>query len=241
GKGAFSTSTSDANVYFTRVTRDEISTVSSASHGVLGRWSLGGFGVPAGVGEIVEPVHAVSDVSVKGDSVSAIRTAVLLSTGDWVLLRDGKGVWNRPEMLATTLAVAFAVPAEAEALVQELEAEAHSNPVSAYIHRVRRHLADLQKLPAFLVSMPANIVKGFLGTSADDLSGSDTFGFRQIITCATRDGRLVALDAGSPDRILWSTDVAALKPGQSWHPALYSPRGGVIEVSSEAGRGIQYN
>jgi len=241
GKGTFSTSTTDANVYFTRVTQNELSTVSSASHGVLGRWSLSSFGVVAGLHEPVEPVHAVSEVSVKGDAVSAIRTAVLLSTGDWVLLRDGKGVWNRPEMLASTVAVTFTIPAEAEALAHQLEVEAHSNPVSAYVHRVQRHLADLQHLPAILVALPQKIVKGFLGTSADDLTVSDTFGFRQIIACATRDGRLVALDAGSPDWTLWNVDVAGLKPGQSWKPFLSSPRGGVIEVSSMAGTAIQYN
>ncbi|TKA64441.1 hypothetical protein B0A55_12168 [Friedmanniomyces simplex] len=241
GKGAFSTSTSDANVYFTRVTRDELSTVSSASHGVLGRWSLSSFGVASGIGEQVEPLHAVSEVSVKGDAVSAIRTTVLLSTGDWVLLRDGKGVWNRPEMLAGTVAVTFAIPANAAALVQQLEVEAHSNPVAAYIHRVRRHIADLQKLPSLLVSMPQRIVKGFLGTSADDLTGSDTFGFRQIIACATRSGRLVALDAGHPDRTLRNMEVADLKPGQSWRPSLSSSKDGVIQLSSMAGAGVDYN
>ncbi|KAK0918052.1 hypothetical protein LTR91_020703 [Friedmanniomyces endolithicus] len=241
GRGAFSTSTADANVYFTRVTRDELSTVSSASHGILGRWSLSSFGVASGVGEQVEPVHAVSEVSVKGDTVSAIRTTVLLSTGDWVLLRDGKGIWNRPEMLASTVAVTFAMPADVVALAQQLEVEAHGNPVAAYIHRVQRHVVDLQKLPSFLVSMPKKIVQGFLGTSADHAAGSDIFGFRQIIACATRSGRLVALDAGHPDRTLWNRDVADLKPGQSWRPSLSSTKDGVIQVSSAAGTGINYN
>ncbi|KAK4961643.1 hypothetical protein LTR10_002133 [Elasticomyces elasticus] len=241
GRGAFSTSTSDANVYFTRVTRDEITTVSSASHGVLGRWPLNTFGVVAGIGEQVEPIHAASEVSVKGDTVSAIRTTILLSTGDWVMLRDGKGIWNRPEMLASTMVVTFALPADATALVQQLEVEAHNNPVAAYAHRVQRHLADLQRLPSIIVSLPQQIVKGFLGTSADDLTASDTFGFRQVIVCATREGRLVALDAGSPDKIVWNVNVADLQPSQSWEPYLASRIAGVVEVSSRAGAGIQYN
>ncbi|KXL45842.1 hypothetical protein M433DRAFT_4278 [Acidomyces richmondensis BFW] len=240
GKGAFSTSSSNANVYFTRVTRDEVTIVSSTSHGILGRWPLSGFGTMAGFRETVEPVHAVSEVSIKADAVSAVRTAVLLSTGDWVLLRDGSVVWHRPEMLATTVAAAFAAPAEAEEFVHELEVEAHSNPINAYIHRVRRHLQDLRRLPTVLSTLPQRILKGFLGTSADDTS-SDSFGFHQIVACATKGGRLVGLDAGSPGKILWSQQVADLKPGQSWRPTIDSTKGGVLEVSSKASASIQFN
>ena len=241
GKGAFSTSTSEANVYFTRVTRDQITTISSASHGVLGKWIVNSFGVAAGVGEQVEPIRAVSEVSVKGDTVSAVRSAVLLSTGDWVLLRDGNPLWTRPEMLAGTISAAFTAPAEVEALVQELEAEAHSNPVAAYIHRVTRHIEDLKKLPAIVVALPQRVVRGFFGTSADGGIASDSFGFHQIIACATRNGRLVALDAGNPDNVLWNQQVADLKPGQSWQPTVSSPKGGVVELSSKASAGVQYN
>ncbi|KAK4542469.1 hypothetical protein LTR36_006721 [Oleoguttula mirabilis] len=241
GRGAFSTSTSDANVYFTRVTRNEVMTVSSASHGILGRWSVDGFNVAAGEGEEIEPIHAVSDVSVRGDTVSAVRSAVLLSTGDWVLLRDGSPVWDRPEMLASTVSATFASPAEMETLVQQLEAEAHSNPIQAYIHRVSRHLHDLQRLPSFILSLPQKIVQGFLGTSADGGIATDSFGFHQIIACATKDGRLVAVDAGNPDKVLWNQQVADLQPGQIWQPSVSSPRGGVIEISSKASAGVQYN
>lgn len=241
GRGAFSTSTSDANVYFTRVTHDEVITVSSASHGVLARWTVKSFNVAAGQAEEVEPIHAVSEVSIKGDAVSAVRSAVLLSSGDWVLLRDGSSVWSRPEMLASTVSAGIAAPAEVEALVQQLEAEAHSNPLQAYIRRVTRHLHDLQRLPEIVLSLPHGIVQGFLGTSADGDIASDTFGFHQIIACATRDGRLVALDAGNPDKVLWNQQVADLQSGQTWQPSVSSPKGGVIEISSEASAGMHYN
>jgi ER membrane protein complex subunit 1 len=240
GRGAFSTSTSDANVYFTRITRDEVSVLSSASHGVLGRWPIGSFRVVASANEQIEPVHAVSEASVKGDTVSALRSAVLLSTGDWVLLRNGEAVWNRPELLASTVAATFASPVEVETLVQQLEVEAHSNPVAAYIHRVQRHLADFQRLPAFLQSLPQAFISGFLGTGAES-TASDSFGFHQIIACATRNGRIIALDAASPDRVLWNTQIADLKLGQSWQPLVSSPTAGVIEVSSHAGKGVQYS
>ncbi|KAK5108458.1 hypothetical protein LTR62_008276 [Meristemomyces frigidus] len=240
GKGAFSTSTSDANVYFTRITRDELSTVSSASHGILGRWPVTSFGVVSGIGEVIEPVHAVSEVSVKGDAVSAIRTVVLLSTGDWILLRGGTATWNRPEILASTVAATFAMPAEVEAFAERLQAEASSNPVSAYVQRLTRHIAELKDLPALLVSFPQRVVNGFLGTSEDDLA-SDNFGFHQIITCATRNGRMLALDAGNPNRILWNRQVADLKKEQAWNPRLASSKGGEVTINSQAGTGFRYN
>ena len=90
--------------------------------------------------------------------------------------------------------------------MEQLQAEAHSNPISAYIHRVLRHLNDLQRLPAALIALPQTVVKGLLGTSADD-AASDSFGFHQIIACATRNGRLLALDAGNPSKVLWNKQV----------------------------------
>ncbi|KAI7085890.1 DUF1620-domain-containing protein [Hortaea werneckii] len=241
GMGSFSTSTADANVYFTRVTRDQVTTVSSVSHGVLGRWTVDSFNVAADKNEEIEPVRSVSEVSIKGASVSAVRSAVLLSTGDWVLLRDGTSVWQRPEMLASALSAGFAAPVEAEILVHELEEEAHSSPLQAYIHRITRHLQDLQRLPTILPTLPQRIVAGFLGTSADGVMANDGFGFHQVIACATKNGRLVALDAGNPSKIMWNHPVADLKTGQEWQPSISSPKGGVLELKSKAGAGVQYN
>nr|POF22202.1 er membrane protein complex subunit 1 [Quercus suber] len=229
GKGVFSTSTSDANVYFTRITSDEVSTVSSVSHGVLGRWPLQSFGVTVGITEVVYPVHAISDVSVKGELVSAVRTAVLLSTGDWVLLRDGSAIWRRPELLAHTITAAFAVPAEVQTLVEQLEVESHSNPVSAYVHRVTRHLKDLQGLPAFLTSLPPKLVDGFLGTTDGDAS-NDAFGFHKIVVCATSSGRLLALDAASTNQVLWTEQIVDRTQGQEWAPVVQSTAPGVITL-----------
>jgi len=213
GKGVFSTSNSDANVYFTRITASEVVTVSSVSHGVLGRWTINGFGVASGSDEVVEPISAVSEVSVKGDQVSAIRSAVLLSTGDWVLERDGKTAWQRPESLADTVSATFTTPQEVQELKHSLEIEAHSNVVSAYVHRITRHMHELQRLPLYLAKVPASVVGSFLGTSTDAGAASDPFGYHKVIACATKGGRIVALDAGDPNRILWSRTVTLIKDG----------------------------
>lgn len=233
GKGAFSTSTSDANVYFTRITADDISTVSSVSHGVLGRWPIKSFGVTAGTNEIVQPLHAVSDVSVKGDVVSAVRTAVLLSTGDWILLRDGSPVWRRPEVLALMVSAAFATSTEVQSFVEQLQVESHDNPISAYIHRILRHVQDLQKLPALLRSLPQKLIHGFLGTTDGDAS-SDTFGFHKLIVCATSNGRLLALNAGNTDQIVWTEQIVDLAPREVWNPTVKPAAGGIVSLIQES-------
>jgi len=226
GRSAFSTSSNDANVYFTRVTNDQVSTVSSVSHGVLGRWAIDGFGTAGSRGETA-PAHVVSEVSIKGDAVSAVRSAVYLSTGEWVLLRDGSATWQRPEVLADTISAAFTIPSETETLVHELEEEAHSTPVHAYIHRVTRHLNDLKSLPETIRTLPQSFMRGFLGTSDDQ---GDAFGFRKTITCATSSGRLLALEGGNPSNIIWTKQVVDIPAGKSWNARVESLPSGIIRV-----------
>jgi hypothetical protein len=60
----------------------------------------------------------------------------------------------------------------------------------------------------------------------------DTFGYHKIIGCATENGRLIALDAGSPDKILWNRKVADPSSEQTWQPKLTSAEGGVLVLDS---------
>lgn len=230
GQGSFSVSTSDANVYFTRVTEDQVSTVSSSSHGVLGKWTVESFGSAAGKVDAY-PVQACAELSMKDATVSAIRTAVLLASGEWILLKGGSPVWNRPEVLASTVAATFAAPSEMQTLAHELETEAHSSVIAAYIHRVKRHLTGLQSLPQVLQALPQNIINGFLGTSLDTIGDVDVFGFHKVVACATANGRLVGLDAGRPDRILWNVRLVA--PAGGTRLRLDSPGAGVIGIDSK--------
>ena len=231
GKGSFSTSNLDANVYFTRITTSEVLTVSSDSHGVLGRWPLGHFDVGAVAGETVSPIHSVSEVSLKGSDISAVRSAVLLSTGDWVLIRGGTPVWQRPEVLASTVSATFAATAEVEAFAHELEIEAHSNFISAYLHRVTRHIQDLQKLPDVLLGLPQRFSNGVFGTTAESSISGDVFGFHQIIACATRNGRVVAFDAAAANKVLWSKDVGKLQAGEAWRPTIKTASNGALYIT----------
>lgn len=218
GHGAFSTSASDANVYFTRISEGEVSVVSSASHGILARWPLK-TGQPGSGRSDTRPLHAVSEISVKADSVSAIRAAVYLESGDWMLIRDGVLSWYRPEALSRTTSAVWAYPAVAGSLVHELEIEGHSGPLSAYAHRVARHIDDLKKLPAYLSTLPARLLSNVgIGDGAYEIStpSQDVFGFHKTIVCATANGRLIALDAGSAGRTLWNVQLDELKTGENF-------------------------
>jgi hypothetical protein len=236
-KGTFTTSTSDANVYFTRITEDEatdeVTVYSSVSHGILGRWTVPRRQATAGA----YPVHGVSEVVMKVGSVSAVRSAVLYSNGQWALIRNDELAWTRPEFLSrTTSAVWAGLPAEAS-LADVLEEESQRNLVSAYIHRVQRHLSDLQYFPAWAQNIPTRLFGSVFGksteTTIDDVQ-QDTFGFHKHVVVATENGRLAALDVGSRGKIMWNVDLHELAPGASLASPLLKAHRGYVEVVDES-------
>ena len=203
-QSAFTTSSDGANVYFTRVTEDEVYITSSESPAILSRWLL-----PKD--SSVKPVHAVSEVIKKaGGTEFAIRSAVTTSSDDWALIRNGVFDWSRPEGLSGAVAAVIADIPEGEDLAKALEFEAHSNPVSAYIHRVQRHITDLQYLPAWIQSLPTRIVDSVFGGGVIRKEAAlrrDAFGFNKIVVIATRRGRFYGLNTGNGGAIVWSTQV----------------------------------
>ncbi|KAI9163950.1 ER membrane protein complex subunit [Paramyrothecium foliicola] len=213
GQGAFSTSSEHANVYFTRVTTDEVVIVSSESPSVIARWPLTSAAGAAAV-------HAVSDVVKKaGGEGFAVRTAVVTSTDNWVMVRNGEQDWVRPEGLSGVVAATFGDIPEAANLAKALEEEAHTNPVSAYIHRVTRHIDDLKYLPDYLMSIPQNLVNSVLGTETVSRAEGlhrDIFGFNKVIVLVTRRGRVVGLDTGNQGKILWSVEVFPQVEGKTF-------------------------
>lgn len=212
GSGAVSTSSNGANVFFTRVTETEIILVSSNSQGVLARWDLKAANL---TGEIV---HGVAEIIKKSGDEYAVRAAIVTDADDWVLLRNGESAWARPEGMTAAVAAAWAEIPESEALIKSLEAEAHDSPVSAYVHRVKRHFDDLQCLPQYLASIPQRFMSGVFGTEVSRKGGlfRDTFGFNKLIVLATRRGRLYGLDAGDHGRVVWTQEATALAPGETW-------------------------
>jgi ER membrane protein complex subunit 1 len=203
-QSAFSTSSEGANVYFTRITEDEVYVTSSESPAILQRWLL-----PQGKG--VKPVHAVSELVKKpGGTEFAIRSAVATSSDDWAMIRNGELDWSRPEGLSAAVAAVIAEIPESEDLAKVLEQEAETNPLSAYVHRVHRHISDLQYLPAWLQSLPQRVIDSILGGGVIQKEAAlrrDMFGFNKIVVVATRRGRFYGLNTGNNGAVVWSTQV----------------------------------
>ncbi|KND89211.1 ER membrane protein complex subunit 1 [Tolypocladium ophioglossoides CBS 100239] len=206
GEGAFSTSSDGANVYFTQTSSEETLIVSSDSHGILARW-------PIEKGANVNPAHAVSEVVKKpGGQDFAVRSAVVTNSDDWTLIRNGAQDWTRHEGLSGAVAAVWAEIPEGEDLAKVLAEEAHTNPLSACIHRVTRHIEDLQYLPGYLASIPGNVVNSIAGgemVGKKEGLHRDNFGFNKILVIATRRGRFYGLDSGNNGKIIWT---------QSWFP-----------------------
>jgi len=218
GRGAFSTSTQDANVYFTRDTDFETTLVSSTSDGVLGRWTAQYNSQPI-LANIEGPLHAVSEVLRRGESTYAVRSAAVLRTGDWELIRNRESIWVRSEALAGIVAAEWAELRKDEDLAKELEVEGHENVLGAYVHRVTRHLKDLQYFPGWLKSLPASIMASFRGDQVD-MSGHgwlpDNFGFRKLIIVATENGRLMALHAADQGKVIWNSKAVDVPVRERW-------------------------
>ncbi|KAG5972387.1 hypothetical protein E4U55_000831 [Claviceps digitariae] len=211
GQGAFSTSSEAANVYFTRITREEVTVLSSESHAVLARWPY------SPKDHDSHAIQAVSEVFQKaGGKEFAVRSAALTEGQDWVLVRNGKVDWTRHEGLSGAVAAVWADIPEVEKLAQVLAEEAHANPAAAFVHRVKRHFGDLQHLPAYLARLPQRIADSIFGA---DMSGikqalhRDVFGFNKIVVLATRRGRFYGLDTGHHGKVLWSKAVFEAQQG----------------------------
>lgn len=214
GFGAFSASAQDGMVYFTRITEIEITLFSSLQKDELAAWPIRkktchDLPYPQAVS------HAVSEVVSKGMSKYAIRSALILPTGDLELIRNGEHVWLRPESLAGVTAAAFIEPLEERSLAAELAIESHSSLSTAYIHRVKRHLRALKYFSAWAMSSSSEFKASFFRAH---LSGAeptilDGFGFRKMVIVATESGRLIALDTLDQGRVIWNTDLIEFSSG----------------------------
>lgn len=211
GRGSFSTSCEGANVYFTRITDDEILVLPANSHQGLARWKIQ-------TGGPVKPIHSVSEVIHKSGSDYAVRVAILTEDHDWIQVRNGEKDWVRHEGLSGSVAAVWAEIPEQENLAKVLAGEADTNPVTAYVHRVLRHIDDLQYLPGYLASIPANILSSIAGAEPSSSTTSlyaDVFGFNKIVVLATRRGRFYGLDTGNKGAVLWTKEVLPQAAGES--------------------------
>lgn len=236
GLGAFATSTHGTNVYFTRNTGLEGTLLSSVQSDILGRWPVRSHG-HSGSDDPQGVIHAVSEVVAKGESKFAVRSALVLPSGDWELLQNGKTLWVRPEGLAGIVAAAFVEPA-GEALAEELALESHSSVFTAYLYRLRRHVRDLRHFPRWAQSLPFRIRRNVLGQKSPfEIQGHavDGFGFRKIVVVATESGRLMGLDTGNHGELMWSTQLIDISVQQKWEVTSIETEKGAVLVRGKKG------
>ena len=237
GKGAFSANSHGPNVYFTRHTAFENTLVSSTGPTLLSRWNVR----PKSHGGMIDPqdvLHAASEVLPRGASTYAVRSALALPSGDWELIRNGEPSWVRPEGLAGVTAAAFLdIPSE-EDLAREIAAEGMRDPFTAYVHRMKRHINDLQYFPEWVEALPNRVVGSFLGDKVhteDRNLHRDTFGFHKIVLIATERGRLAALDSSNQGRVMWNIQAVKLTAGEMWDVLSIEAEEGTALVRAKGG------
>ncbi|KAL6243320.1 hypothetical protein RBB50_009872 [Rhinocladiella similis] len=198
----FAATSNDASVYFVRSTETEVLLYSSESHGQLGRWPRSSTLAP-GDGY---PVYATAEVVSRGKASHAVRVAEVSTKGVWSLIRNGEAQWARPEMLAYANIAAWTEDAGPDALAEELDLELSVNPLTAYVHRLKRHLLDLQYLPEYLQALPAAIL-----TPSPDTDSSVRKGLvgKKTVVVGTSRKELIALDASNGGLVKWQQDVTA--------------------------------
>ena len=235
GIGAFSASSEDGKIYFTRNTDFEISLWSSISENVIQSWPIR----PKSHGGLVDPqgvAHAVSEVRSRKPSGFAVRAALTLPSGDWELIRNGEADWLRSESLAGIVAATWVDLTVQPSLAQELAAESHQGVVEAYIHRCRRHARDVVTyLPGWIEALPERIIALFSSgkdSQQDQALKQDSFGFSKIVVVASGQGRLAALDAGNQGKVLWNIKVVNVDVGHTWKVYDMKVEGGIIEIQA---------
>lgn len=218
GYGAFSTSTYSGTVYFTRHTNAEIALFSSISNHVLGQWPVH-LGEHDGSASPRVVTYAVSEVVSKGVSKYAVRSALILQSGDWEIVRNGDSVWLRSESLAGAIAAVFCEPPKEKGLAEQLALESHSSLLRAFVHRLKRHVSGIKDLPSIARSLPGSTSLSlfeFQPSSETQGPNRDTFGFRKLIIVATEQGRLIGLDTGNLGKVVWNVKIVDVSAGQRW-------------------------
>lgn len=227
GKSILAASTRGGNVYFTRITKSEISVTSSALDKALATWPTS-----RAISEVGQ--FAVSEVVDRG-STAAVRFAQIEQSGDWSLVRNGELEWTRPECLSDAVEMIWADLNGAERLAHELEVEGHQNLLSAYIHRVKRHAKALQHFPMWLRELPLKVLSSLFSADGLDIS---QFGFGKLAIVATTQGRVLAIDTGRHGKVVWNTQVMDTLEDK-WGVKLIAAHHGIATVYVDDGSSVK--
>lgn len=239
GKGAFSACSLAKEVYLVRYTASQVILYSSKGAAALTQWDI-----QSDTPHARDPVHGISEVIMRAGAKYSLRSALALTSGDWELVRNGDRLWSRPEGLTGVVAARFFDFAHKEDLLETLASESQRDLLGAYIHRVKRHLKQMQHLPNWLQGLPSRILPDFFGIKAD-LQNQDPlhqgFGFNKVVIVATERGRLAALDTGQHGKVLWSIRAVEVPAGQVWDVLSIDLEESRILVRGNAGELLRVN
>ncbi|KAL9594189.1 MAG: hypothetical protein Q9219_007175, partial [cf. Caloplaca sp. 3 TL-2023] len=233
GHAKFSATVHDGHAYLVRIDKRDVTLFSSGTENILGRWSLQSK-LEHHVSESYETLHAISEVVAKGRSSYAVRSVLLLSSGDLKMVQNGEELWSRPESLSGVVAAAWVETDSQQSLVEEMVAESYSNIGRPYMHRIKRHTRDTRRFLSWVENTLDRTIYGALGNThrlQEGMSLPGTkFGFHKVVVAATDTGRLFALDVGKKGKILWSIQVSVIEAGQRWAVKNIEGRNGVAIV-----------
>ncbi|KAL8945407.1 MAG: hypothetical protein Q9211_000072 [Gyalolechia sp. 1 TL-2023] len=232
GPAAFSVAIHSGDSYLVRTTKRDVTLFSTTSDNVLGQWSLQAK-THGHLTESYDIAYAVSEVVARGNANYAVRSALLLSSGDWKMIQNGEELWLRPESLSGVVAAAWVETDGHQSLAEELAVESHSNIGRAYVHRIKRHVKDAQSLLPWIKSLPDQTIYSLLGRDRrlqGPSASGNTFGFHKLVVAATDSGRLFALDIGNSGKIMWTIRASEVNPGQQWAVESITVRDGVALI-----------
>lgn len=196
---SFALQASGSEIYVVRTTDTEIVLYSTASHGELGRWKRSGFHSEASI----ESSHATAEVATTKAGF-AVRVAEVSSSGWFSLVRNGETSWTRPEMLAYASIGIWIDESSQSALIDDLETEATISPLTAYVHRLKRHFHDLQHLSEYLQGIIRNILTAPTSSVIDvrrRLVGE------KMVVLGTNRKELIAVQTSNAGALAWQADL----------------------------------
>ena len=236
GQGAFSSSSQGSNIYFTRHLPGQVLLTSSSDPKPLNQWQVN---IDQNLANPDwEPVSVTSEVLHRGGSKYSLRSAIVLRSGDWRMIRNGEVLWVRPESLTGVVGAAF-IDSVDSSLLEELATENQQGLLGAFIRRTARHLNELQFFPRWFRSFLQRNLESLLADPINFLdSGFSTssFGLNKLVLVATEAGRIAALDAGNQGNVLWNTQAVKIAKGESWNVLHIEPQEGSALVRSADGR-----
>ena len=213
--------------YVVRTTESEVTLYSSASHGQLGRWMRKGV-YTSSVASEHTLAHAAAEV-VSGKAGFAVRIAETTGGGELSLIRNGETQWLRPEALAYATIASWVDEGSQDTLMEGLEVEASVSPITAYVHRLRRHLHDLANCPHHL----QELFRSLFASGDTTVDAKQRLVGDQTVIVGTSRMDLIAVDTSHGGNIIWQSSLARTMREDAAFQALYHENGRTMVYMSD--------